>query len=731
MLAEIATFRAIAEEKWATVEKSGIGSAVDQHFDDVFRDFHDLTDKVETALRDARARDLRRFRVTQALLIAVCLAVFTGLVFWRYERRHALDTSALCASEELYRAVAEDLPVLICRFLPGGEITYVNDAYCKYFGKSSEELVGRTFLSLIPEADRQTMMANIGALTVDSPKQSHEHHVTAPGGGSRWQRWTNRALCDATGKIVAYQAAGEDITRRKRAEDERGRLLSAVEQAVETFVITDAEGTIQYVNQAFERTSGYTREEALGRNPRILKSNEHDAAFYKELWDTLLRGKAWSGRLANKKKDGTLYTEEMIISPVRDASGKTVNYVAVKRDITEEIKLEEQFRQAQKMESVGRLAGGVAHDFNNMLSVILGHTEMALLRVDADQIHADLMGIQTAVERSEGLTRQLLAFASKQTVAPSVLDLNETVGGILKMLPRLIGEDIALSWLPGAGVWPVKVDPTQIDQILTNLCVNARDAIKGVGKVIIETGNATLNEADCLDHLELAPGEYVLLAVSDDGCGMDKTTQDSLFEPFFTTKETGKGTGLGMATVYGIVKQNSGFISVFSEPGQGTTVKIYLPRHAAEEAAREQEKLPAESAGRGHETILLVEDEPAILRLTTEILEARGYTVLAAARPGEAVRLAEARPDAIHLLVTDVVMPEMNGPNLAKKLLSFCPNLKIMFMSAYTANVISRRGMLDEGMHFIQKPFASQDLLAKVRETLDSQIWWPESPCLS
>jgi len=314
----------------------------------------------------------------------------------------------------------------------------------------------------------------------------------------------------------------------------------------------------------------------------------------------------------------------------------------------------------------------------------------------------------------------LLAFARKQTIAPRVLDLNKTVEGMLSMLRRLIGENIDLAWLPGAGVWQIKVDPSQIDQILTNLCVNAMDAIEGVGKITIETENTTFDEARCADHPGFSTGEYVLLAVNDNGCGMDKETLDRLFEPFFTTKEMDKGTGLGLAMVYGIVKQNSGFINVYSEPGLGTAFKVYLPRYAGK-TEKMHKKEPAEPADRGDETILLVEDEPAILEMTTMMLKRQGYTVLAASTPGEAIRLAEVHSGEISLLITDVVMPKMSGWDLAENLLTCYPKLKCLFMSGYTANVIARRGMLDVGVHFIQKPFAMADLAAKIREELDSE----------
>jgi nitrogen-specific signal transduction histidine kinase/ActR/RegA family two-component response regulator len=392
-----------------------------------------------------------------------------------------------------------------------------------------------------------------------------------------------------------------------------------------------------------------------------------------------------------------------------------------KRAEEEKAKLEAQLQQAQKMESVGRLAGGVAHDFNNMLSAILGHAELALDQVDpARPLQAHLQEIQKAARRSADLTRQLLAFARKQTVQPKVLDLNETVESMLKMLQRLIGEDIQLTWQPEANLWPVRVDPSQIDQILANLCVNARDAISGVGKMTIETGNSALDEAYCAEHAGFSPGEYVRLTVSDDGCGMDRETLAHIFEPFYTTKGVGEGTGLGLATVYGIVKQNNGFINAYSEPGQGTTFTIYLPRQVAK-AEQAREEGPAEPVARGHETILLVEDEPVILELTKMLLERLGYAVLAAGTPGEALRLARKQAGEIHLVMTDVVMPEMNGRDLAKNLLSLYPSLKRLFMSGYTANVIAHHGVLDPGVHFIQKPFSIKELADKVREALDSK----------
>ncbi len=382
-------------------------------------------------------------------------------------------------------------------------------------------------------------------------------------------------------------------------------------------------------------------------------------------------------------------------------------------------KMERQLVQAQKMESVGRLAGGVAHDYNNISGIIVGYAELALDKVDPQgSLHNDLSEILAAARRSSDLTRQLLAFARKQTVAPKVLDLNEVIGGMLKMLKRLIGEDIDIAWLPGPNIWPIRIDPSQIDQILANLSVNARDAIADVGKVTVETNNISFDAGYCADHAGFIPGDFVSLAVSDDGSGIAPENIDQVFEPFFTTKEVGRGTGLGLATVYGIIKQNNGFINIYSELKNGTTIKIYLPRHQGRSLdAFDQNKVTIPT-GRG-ETILLVEDDGPILRLGARLLEGLGYAVLFTSSPVEAIKLASAPSVAINLLITDVIMPEMNGRELALHLQKQYPGLKVLFMSGYTANVIAHRGVLDQDVCFLSKPFSKSELAVKVRETLD------------
>lgn len=390
-----------------------------------------------------------------------------------------------------------------------------------------------------------------------------------------------------------------------------------------------------------------------------------------------------------------------------------------KRAEDEHEKLRGQLAQSQKMESVGRLAGGVAHDFNNMLHVILGHAELALDGLGTDHpLRTHLEEIESAAQRSADLTRQLLAFARRQTVAPKFLNLNDVIGAMLKMLARLIGEDIELVWKPAEVLEAVRIDPSQIDQVLANLVVNARDAIEGGGKVVIETGMVEFSDND-VSHPDLRPGRYVVLVVSDDGHGMSERVRKQIFDPFYTTKEVGEGTGLGLSTVYGIVQQNKGDISVSSEPGRGATFKIYLPAHKTGKESSGQDKGSDVPGARKGECILLVEDELTNLRMTEVFLGGLGYEVYSASTPGEAIELAEEHLGKLDLLLTDVIMPEMDGLELSKELVKMCPTVKCLFMSGYTAETITRRGILDEGKNFISKPFSRQSLSQKVREVLD------------
>ncbi len=629
---------------------------------------------------------------------------------------------ALQESENKYRSLTEISTDIIFTLDTKRKFTYISSAIEIVTGFPWKHFIGRSFTEMIaPDyIDSTVDRFNRGLSGEDIPL--YEIEVLHKDGGTIPVELNSSSLLDNQGKVCGRIVVGRDITKRRKADERISFLSTVVEQSADGMAIADLEGNLLFVNDSWVSMHGYEKAgELLGHNLSIFHNEKQLKNDVEPFHKKVMENGYYSGEVGHIRQDGTVFPTQMTTTLIRDEKGNAVAIAGVASDITEQIKLESQLRQAQKMESVGRLAGGVAHDFNNMLSVILGNTEMAMEKVDPDQpLYTHLTEIHSATERSADLIRQLLAFARKQTIAPRVLDLNETVEGMLKMLRRLIGENIDLVWMPGAEVWPIKVDPSQIDQIMANLCVNARDAIDGVGRVTIETENATLDEAYCYNYPELAPGEYILLIMSDDGCGMDKETMNVLFEPFFTTKDPGKGTGLGLATVYGIVKQNGGFINVYSEPGQGTTFRIYLPRHTA----RGDETLKASSTELlrfGCETILLVEDETSILKLITLMLEHKGYIVIAASTPGEAIRLAREHSGDIHLIITDVVMPEMNGRDLVRNLLSIYPSIKRLFMSGYTANVIAHHGVLDEGVHFIQKPFTNQEIVARVREALDSE----------
>ncbi len=636
------------------------------------------------------------------------------------ERKQAEE--ALLESEKQISSIFRSAPVGIGSVVDR-VLSKVNSRLCEMTGYDEAELIGQGSRMLYPSdeefefvgREKYAQIAHHGTGTVETRWQKHDGTIID-------------VLLSSTPVDLQNQSKGVtftalEITERKQAEEalrESEERFKSLHNASFGGIAIHDQGVILECNQGLSEISGFSHEELIGRDGLLLISEKTRGMVLKNIRE----GYEKPYEAIGFRKNGDEFPIRLEARNI-PYKGKSVRVVEF-RDITEQKKqeaerekLQTQLEQAQKMESIGRLAGGVAHDFNNMLGVILGYTELAMGRVEPDNpLLANLEKIQGAAQRSADLTGQLLAFARKQIVSPKVIDINNTIESILKLLRRLIGEDIDLAWRPGKDVWPIKIDPTQVDQILTNLCVNARDAIVDTGKVTIETGTASFDEEYCSHHRGFVQGDYVLLAVSDTGCGMDEETQSHLFEPFFTTKEMGKGTGLGLATVYGVVKQNNGFVNVYSEIGQGTTFKIYLPRHLAKTVPLPK-KEPDTTGERGHETVLLVEDERAILEMTTEMLESLGYTVLAAGTPGEAVHLAHEHPNCIDLLLTDVVMPEMNGRDLAKNMLSIYPDIRRLFMSGYTANVIAHHGVLDEGVHFIQKPFSMKDLGEKLREALE------------
>jgi PAS domain S-box-containing protein len=504
---------------------------------------------------------------------------------------------------------------------------------------------------------------------------------------------------------------------RQALEKSEERYRAYFEENIAGAYISTPSGRLIDCNQQYLDIFGF-RDKAEALNTSIKDIYDHREER-RQFLDALVEKKKVSAyETTFRKTDGTRIHLIENAAAVFDENGRLDHIRGFLLDVTEKHQLEMQLLQTQKMESIGRLAGGVAHDFNNMLNVILGHVDLALDKIDeSGPLNNHLAQIRDAAIHSSDITRQLLAFARKQTISPRILDLNKTVEGMLKMLGRLIGEDIDLVWKPGGHVGAVKMDPSQIHQILANLCVNARDAIADVGHVTIETEMKTFYESDDSTLPGAVPGKFVRLLVTDDGCGMDQHTLDNLFDPFFTTKEVGKGTGLGLSTVYGIVKQNSGFIHVNSRLNQGTTFDIFLPRYSetpGTNGAGSHESVPA---GNG-ETILVVEDESSILELLETMLEQLGYTVLAEPSPMAALDLAKARKGRVDLLITDVIMPEMNGRDLAEQISEMYPEIRLLFMSGYPADVIAEQGVLDKGVQFIQKPFSMQDIARKVHETL-------------
>ncbi|MEO5354476.1 MAG: PAS domain S-box protein [Magnetococcus sp. XQGC-1] len=608
-------------------------------------------------------------------------------------------------------------------------VEMLNDRFLEILGVTKEEYTANPGIlnDLIHPEDRASFT------------RAHEDAMTRPtmfnwdgrietNGQTRWVYFESLPRMQENGDVV-WTGFVQDITERRRAEEELQakelflRMIYEKTQAAIFVVDITANGDFRYVswNHTGEVITGITSEQAKGRTPEdifgpiegeriranyviCVKEGSH---AYEESFHSGT-GTRWSQTTLTLIEDNNGRPQQIL--------GVTANITKLKQAEMEREKLQTQLAQAQKMESVGRLAGGIAHDFNNMLGIILFHTELVQDEIGTNEpLSTSMEQIKEAARRSVSLTRQLLTFSRQQVVTPEVIDLNMRVEGMFKMLKRLIGEHIDMVWLPGSNLGSVKIDPSQIDQLLANLCVNARDAITGTGRVTIETNHVTFSAEESAQHADFTPGDFVQLTVSDNGCGMNAETLARIFEPFFTTKEVGRGTGLGLATVYGIVRQNGGFIRVHSEPGRGTIFKIHLPRQSA--LATHQAE-PTPTLAQGGNTLLLVEDEPGVLQTLTMILQRMGYKVLGAGTPGEAIRLAQLHSVDIDLLITDVVMPEMNGHELSARLLSICPKLKRLFMSGYTADLINQQGGVDPHIQFIQKPFTISDLEAKIRNAI-------------
>ncbi|MCC5877079.1 MAG: PAS domain S-box protein [Candidatus Sumerlaeia bacterium] len=607
--------------------------------------------------------------------------------------------------------------VAVQGYAPDGKIRYWNNASEKLYGYTREEAIGRDIVELICRDDYKAHARKAITKMVQTNKpMKSEELVLKHKDGSDVHVFTSHTIVPVTGSEPELFAMDVDLSELKLATREINKLTQAIEQSPISIVITNTAGEIQYVNNQFTETTGYTLEEARGKSQRILDSGSLSDRDHEKIWEAHKDGKVWRGEFENRRKDGTLFWERVTISPMRDEGGTITGFLSVKENITEQKTMEDALRQSQKMQAVGRLAGGVAHDFNNMLGVILGYTELAREQIDpSTPLHKQLLEIQRAALRSADLTRQLLAFARKQTIQPRTVDINECVTNTLKMIGRLIGEHIELKWIPCNDAWYIRIDPTQLDQVLANLSVNARDAIEGSGTVTIKTWNHRIEPEE--ETEERPAGDYVALSVIDTGSGITPDAMEHLFEPFYTTKDIGKGTGLGLPTVYGIIKQNGGFVEVETEKNRGTAFHVHFPRAETvdEEEVYQSNSLPP----KGSETIMVVEDERPILALAEAILKKYGYKVITTHDPGTAIELATNHQGDINLLITDVILPNINGRELAQQIRELHPEARVIFMSGYTADVISDRGVIPKGVHFLPKPFRSTVFAAKVREVLD------------
>ena len=682
------------------------------------------------------------YRWLYALLGSLAGITVVAVLAWLWNRQLrtavGLRTRELHESEERYRAIAEDMPVLICRFLPGGEMTYVNEAYCNCFGKTSEELVGRTFLSLIPEENREAVMAGIAALTVESPTQSHEHPVIAPDGETRWQRWTNRALFDARGKAVAYQAIGEDITERKQAEEalreSEERLRQIAETIEDVFWITDWQNQeTLFASRAYEEIWGRSLQDlyADARNwADAIHPEDRERAW--ENFVELGEGNSYDEEYRIVRPDGSMRWVRDQGFPVRDVNGHVYRVAGIAQDITErkraeeeKTRLEEQLWESRRLEAIGQLAGGVAHDFNNQLAGIINYAELLLSRLkdNKERGYADMI-LKTA-QRSADLTSQLLAFSRKAELRVTRVDIHELVAEVVSLLSHTIDRRITIKQRLDADPPIAMGDASQLESALLNITINARDAMPDGGELGLATDVVTLDEEFCRTHPHgVAPGRFLLVSVSDTGTGMGEETLAHIFEPFFTTKGVGAGTGLGLAAVYGTVRSHGGTIDVHSKPGHGSVFKVYLPLAPAanDNAGDDAGDAKATTPGAVKPAcIMFVDDEKPVRESSCEALRRLGYEMVPCENGAAAVEYYRKSWRDVDLVILDMMMPEMNGHDTFRAMRAVNPGVKAMLLSGFSLDT-RIQAVLDEGvLDYLQKPFPLAELYDKVAQTLATE----------
>ncbi len=634
---------------------------------------------------------------------------------------------------ERYRRLVSLLPEAVWEADLEGRISFLNKRGLELLGYSKEDIeAGLNGFDFFTMPGRQKCIERTMRVIEGGETGIAEYEMRRKD-GSTFPALVHSDLVRMEGKPGYFIGIGIDITESKKADLELRQLAAAIEQAREAVVITDAEGEITYVNPSYEMITGYSRNEVLGQNPSILKSGEHSSVFYRSMWKVLTAGKTWQGRFVNKRKNGTLYSEQATISPVFDEKGDLTNYVAVKRDITEElknarekVKLQQQYNQAQKMETVGLLAGGIAHDLNNLLTPILGYGEM--INEDSagsksSKAYAEI--IVRAGNRARDIVSQLLAFSRQQAMDMEPVDMNQLIAGFEDRIKQIIPGNVSVNYNFSEDLPMVLGDPIHLEQVVTNLLENARDAMPDGGSLNIETSTTELNDDFATIGESLESGLYATLVISDTGLGMDDQTLSQIFEPFFSTKPRDKGSGLGLATAYGIIRQHGGDIRVYSQPLQGTTFRILLPVTEFSFDSQNPSVKSARNLG-GNELILLVEDDEQVREMSISVLERRGYKVLKAETGEDAIEILRNETPSVDLLLTDVVMPGINGRELYDLIAPTQPDMKVIYMSGYAGEVLSSKGIIGEGINFIQKPFSVQSLTKKIRKVLDQKLMGEE-----
>jgi PAS domain S-box-containing protein len=622
--------------------------------------------------------------------------------------------------QRLLLSLLDNIPGMVYRGMPDWSLSFVGSEVERLTGYTPGEILGKpmAWRGLIhPDDFRSVQETILSCVRRREPILRMEYRIVRKDGEYRWINDRRQMIYDQGGRLLCIDGLCMDISEQKRSEEERRRLAAAVEYAADAIMVTDAEWVVQYVNPAFEKVTGYAKEEVLGRNPYILAADGETIRVYLEIEDKIRSGSPWKGRLKNKRKDGILLEQDIVISPIRDPAGKVVNHVLAARDITREALLQKQAQTAQRMEAVGTLAGGIAHDFNNALTGIIGFADLLRMRLGKEpKLQEDVDEILKCAERASTLTRQLLAFARRQVIEPVSLEINTVVRDLSRLMKKVSGEQIEVRTRLTEGIPPIFADRGQLEQVLLNLCLNSRDAMPGGGEFLVSADAVVWEEERVEDQAVMPAGQYVLLAVADNGSGMDDATRKRAFEPYFTTKAPGKGTGLGLSMVYGIVKQNKGFIFLDTRPGGGTTFRIYFP--ASEAVSEEKEEKKEAGVKGGAETILLAEDEEAIRNLAERSLRGYGYEVLVAGDGVEAVALCEAHPE-IAIAVLDVVMPRMGGKEALDAMRRLRPDLKALFTSGYSTDRIHESFVLLPGIEFLPKPYGPASLARRVREVLD------------